>query len=74
MIIVIMIIIIIIIMIIRLHLFGIKFKIVSFASSIMKNIVVIPDRSILPVKITCGIAFRPTPSAGCLLKSSAIIL
>ena len=71
---IIVIIIIIIIIIIPLHLFGIKFKIVSFASSIMKNIAVIPDRSILSVKITYCIAFRPTPSACCLLKSSAIIL
>ena len=53
-----------------------KSKMVSFASSIMKNIVVFPSRSRFVVQLICYIciAFGPTLSAWYLLKSIAIIL
>ena len=47
---------------------------VSFASSIMKNIAVFPFQSRFPVKLICSIAFVSTSSACCLLKSFAITL
>ena len=46
-----------------------KSKTFSFASSIMKNIVVPSARSRFPVKLICCTAFGSTSSAGCLLKS-----
>ena len=51
-----------------------KSKTVSFASSIIKNIVACPPQSIFPVKLICCIAFRSTSSSCCLLVSIAIIL
>ena len=44
-----------------------KSKTVSFASSIMKN-VVFPGQSRFPVKLICCIAFGSTSSSYCLLK------
>ena len=50
-----------------------KSKIVSFASSIMKNnLLLLPLR--FPVKLICFIAFGSAAMACCLLKSIAIIL
>ena len=46
----------------------------SFASSIMKTIVVFPATSRFPVRLICCIAFGSASSACCLLKSIAIIL
>ena len=46
----------------------------SFASSIMKNVVVSPGWSKFSVKLICCIAFRSASSACCLLKSIAINL
>ena len=53
-----------------------KSKMVSFASSIMKDIVVFPAQSrfVNPVKLICCIAFGSASSAYYLLKSIAIIL
>ena len=51
-----------------------KSKIVSFVSSIMKNIVVFPSRSEFPVKLICWFAFGSASSSYCLLKSIAVIL
>ena len=45
-----------------------KFKTVSFASLIMKNIVVFPSQSRFPVKLICCIAFQSVSRACCLLK------
>ena len=50
-----------------------KSKMISFASSIMKNIVV-PARSKSPVKLIYSIAFGSTSCDCCLFKSIAIIL
>ena len=50
-----------------------KFKMVSFTSSIMKNIVAFPSRSRFAVKLICCIVFGSTSSACCLLKSIAIL-
>ena len=47
---------------------------VSFTFSIMKNIVVFPARSRLPVKLFFCIAFGSVSSACCLLKSTAVHL
>ena len=47
---------------------------VTFASSIMKNIVVYSGQSRFPVKLICCIAFGSTSNACCLLKSIAINL
>ena len=47
-------------------------KAVSFASSIMKNIVAC--RSRFPVKLICFVAFESGSSGSCLGKSIAIIL
>ena len=47
---------------------------VSFTFSIMKNIVVFPARSRLPVKLFFYIVFGSVSSACCLLKSTAIRL
>ena len=44
-----------------------KFKIGSFASSIMKNIVVFPFRSRFGVKLICCVAFGSASSVCCLL-------
>ena len=49
-----------------------KSKIVSFTSSIMKNIVVFSTRSKFVVKMICCIAFGLESRAGCLLKPIAI--
>ena len=49
-----------------------KPKMVSFASSEMKNIVFI-FRSRFPVKLVCCIVFGSTSSACCLLKSIVAI-
>ena len=49
-----------------------KSKIVPFASSIMKNIVVFPTRSKFSEKLSCCIAFGSASRAGCLLKSIVI--
>ena len=49
-------------------------KIASFASSIVKNIVLLPSQSKCSVKMICCIAFGSVSSAPCLLKSIAIIL
>ena len=46
---------------------------VSFASSIMKNIVASAARSRFPVKLIC-FTFGSASSACCLLKSIAIVL
>ena len=51
-----------------------KSKMVSFASSIMKNIFVFPSQFRFAVKWICCLAFGSAPSACCLLKSIAIIL
>ena len=53
-----------------------KSKLVSFASSILKNIVVFafPSQARFPVKLIYWTAFGSTSSACCLLKSIAIIL
>ena len=51
-----------------------KSKIVSFTSSIMKNIVLFPAWSKFPVKAICCIAFGSASSACYLLKPIAIIL
>ena len=51
-----------------------KSKTVSYASSIMKNIVAPSARSRFPVKLICCIAFGSASSYCCLLKSSATIL
>ena len=51
-----------------------KSKIVSFTSSIMKNIIVFAflSRAEFPVKLICCIAFGSASSTFCLLKSIAI--
>ena len=46
-----------------------KSKMVSFASSIMKNIAAPAVQSRFPVKLICCIAFGSASSACCLLKS-----
>ena len=53
-----------------------KSVMVSFASSIMKNIVVlvIESRGSFSVKLICYIAFGSTSSACCVLKSIVIDL
>ena len=51
-----------------------KSKTVSFASSIMKNIVPFSARSRFPINLICCIAFGSASSACWLLKSVAIIL
>ena len=51
-----------------------KSKTVSFASSIMKNIVESPTLSKFPVKLICWIAFGSASSFCCLLKSIAVHL
>ena len=51
-----------------------KSKMVSFASSIVKNIVVVPSRSRFAVKLIRCIAFGSASRACCLLKSIVIIL
>ena len=51
-----------------------KSKMLFFASSIMRNIVVSPSQSRVAVKLICCIAFESASSACCLLKSIAIIL
>ena len=50
-----------------------KIKIVSFNSSIMRNIVVFFSQSRFPVKVMCCITFGLEPSACRLLKFIAII-
>ena len=45
-------------------------KVVSFASSIMKNIVVFPDWSRFSIKLICCIAFAFASSACCLLQQA----
>ena len=49
-------------------------KSVSFASSIMKDICVLPSWSRFPVKLTCCIIFGSASGFSCLLKSIAISL
>ena len=51
-----------------------KSEMVSFASPVMKNIVVFSFQSKFPVKLICRIAFGSASSACCLLESIAIIL
>ena len=51
-----------------------KFKIVSFASSIMKNITLLLLPLRFPVKLICCIVFGSASSGYCLLKSIAFIL
>ena len=51
-----------------------KPEIVSFASSIMKNVVAPSALSSFSVKLLCCIAFGSASVAYCLLKSIAIIL
>ena len=51
-----------------------KSQTVSFANSIMKNIVEPSALSRFPVKLICCIAFGPASSFYCLLKSVAINL
>ena len=55
-----------------------KSKIVSFTSSILKNIVVLSLTPLtqfrFPPKLTCCIAFESALSGCCLPKSTAIIL
>ena len=51
-----------------------KPEIVSFASSIMKNVVAPSALSSFSVKLLCCIAFGSASFAYCLLKSIAIIL
>ena len=51
-----------------------KSKTVSFASSIMKNICVLPSQSRFPVKLTCFIVFGSASNFFSLLKSIAISL
>ena len=50
-----------------------KSKIVSFTTSIIKNVVLAFQSKFL-VKLICCIAFGATSSVSCLLKSSAVIL
>ena len=50
-----------------------KFKMVSFASSIMKNILAPAARSRFPVKLVCCIEFGSASGACCLFKSIVII-
>ena len=47
---------------------------VSFGSSIPKNIVAPATRSKFPVKVICCTTFGSASSAYCLIKSIAIIL
>ena len=49
-------------------------KMVSFASSIMTNIVTPSSRSRFPVKLICRVAFESSWGACCLLESIAINL
>ena len=49
-------------------------RMVYFASSVMKNIVISPARSRFPVKLIGSIAFRSASSACCLLKPVAVII
>ena len=51
-----------------------KPRIVSFASSIMKNVILSPGQSRFAVKVICCIISGATSRACCLLKSIAIIL
>ena len=51
-----------------------KSKMVSSASSIIKDTCVSPSRSRFTVKLICCIAFGLASSACCLLKSIAISL
>ena len=51
-----------------------KIHLVSFASSIIKNIVALFAQSRYPVKLICCIAFRSASSACCLLESIATTL
>ena len=51
-----------------------KSKMVSFASSIMKQIVAPSSRYRFPVKLICYIAFGSASAACCSIKSIAIIL
>ena len=48
-------------------------KAVSFASSIIKNVVAFPALSKFAVKLTCWIVLGSASSDWCLLKSIAII-
>ena len=50
-----------------------KSKMVSFGSSIKKNIVAHSARSRFPLKLICYIAFGSVSSACCLLKYITII-
>ena len=47
---------------------------VSFASSIMKNMIVSSARSRFPIKLICCIAFGSTSNACCLLESIADLM
>ena len=49
-----------------------KPKTISFASSIMKNIVAPLSQPRFPVKLICCIAFGSASNACCLLKSIAV--
>ena len=51
-----------------------KSKMVSFAFSIMQNIIASSSRSRFPVKLICCIALGSASSACCLLKSIVTIL
>ena len=51
-----------------------KSKIISFASSIAKNVSVFSSRSTFPVTLICYIAFGSPSSTCCLGKSIAISL
>ena len=51
-----------------------RFKMVSFASSIMKYSSVCAAQSRFLLKLICSMAFGSASSAYCLLKSIAIIL
>ena len=51
-----------------------KSKMVSFTSSIMKNIFVFLSQFRFAVKLICCIAFGSASSACCALKSIAMIL
>ena len=49
-------------------------KMVSFASSVMKNIIVFPPRPKFVVKLICCVAFGSASSTYCLLKSISIVM
>ena len=50
-----------------------KSKMVSFASSVMKNIAAFPGQFRFPVKSLCCIVFVTPSSPCCLLKPTAMI-